>query len=59
MCVSFQKYRIPVSVDNVNLTNCSYEYYPGESSAASTLLYIGNYLLYNPRSELCIYKAAE
>ena len=47
------------SVNDINLTNYSYEYCPIESSAGGTLLYIGNHLLCKPRNDLSIYKTAE
>ena len=47
------------SVTDINLTNYSYEYCPTESSAGGTLLYIGKYLSYKPRNDLCIYKTTE
>ena len=46
-------------VNDINLTNYSYEYCPTESSAGGTLLYIGSHLLYKPRNDQCIYKTAE
>ena len=52
-----QKDKFPVT--DINLKNYSYEYYPNESSAGSTRLYIGNHLSYKPRNDLCIYRTAE
>ena len=46
-------------VNDINLTNYSYEYCRPESSARRTLLFIENYLLYKPRNDFCIYKTAE
>ena len=43
-------------VNNVNLANCSYEYY---QTAGDTLIYIGNRLSYKLRNGLCIYKTVE
>ena len=46
-------------VNDINLTNYSYEYYPTRSSAAVTLPYIGNHMIYKPRNDLSIYKTAK
>ena len=47
------------SIDNIELTNYSYEHCPTESSAGGTRLYIGNHLLYKTRNNLNIYTSAE
>ena len=46
-------------VSDIDLTNHSYEYFPTESSAGGTLLYIGNHVSYKPRNDLRIYKTVE
>ena len=46
-------------VNDINLTNYSYEYCRPESSAGRTLLFIEHYLLYKPRNDFCIYKTTE
>ena len=43
-------------VNNINLANYSYEYYP---TAGDTLIYIGNHLSYKLRNDSCICKTAE
>ena len=41
------------------MNNFSFEFTPTESSAGGTLLYVANYLSYNPRLGLHIYKSNE
>ena len=37
----------------------SHEFFPAESSAVGTLLYIHNHVSYKPSDDLCIFKATE
>ena len=47
------------SINNIDLTNYSYEHCPTECSAGGTRLYIRNHLLYKTMNNLNIYKSAE
>ena len=46
-------------VNSLKLMKYSHEFFPTESSAVGTLLYIHNHLSYKPWDDLCIYKATE
>ena len=46
-------------LNNLNLSNYSYEFTPTEITAGGTLLYIANHLSYNCRNDLNIYKKNE
>ena len=45
-------------VNNIDLTNYSFEHCPTESSAGGTLLYIRNQFLYKTRNDLNIHKSS-
>ena len=47
------------SINDIDLTNYSYEHCLAESLADGTLLYIRNHLSYKTRNDLNIYKSAE
>ena len=46
-------------VNSLNLMNYSHQFWPTESSAGGTLLYIRNHLSHKPRNDLSIHKPTE
>ena len=46
-------------LNNLNLSNCSYEFTPTEATAGGTLHYVANHLSYKCYNDLNIYKKKE